>query len=57
MSGSLEPLYIVNDYTTGNSFNSVNDLLNPVDIESSKAVQGADASFYGSRGAKGDNYH
>ena len=53
VSGSVEPLYVVNGYTVGNSFSSVIDLVNPVDVESIKAVDGSAASFYGSRGANG----
>jgi len=53
LTGTAQPLYVVNDYTVGNSFASVKDIVNPVDVESIKAIQGADASFYGSRGANG----
>ncbi len=53
ITGTAEPLYVVNDYTVGNSFSSVKDIVNPVDVESIKAIQGADASFYGSRGGNG----
>ena len=51
--GNSQPLYVVDDYVVGNSFNSVKDLVNPMDVKSIDAIQGADASFYGSRGASG----
>ena len=53
LTGSAEPLYVVNGYTLDNSFASVKNIVNPVDVESIKAIQGADASFYGSRGGNG----
>jgi len=51
--GSSQPLYVVDSYLFGNSFALTKDIVNPMDVESIKAIQGADASFYGSRGASG----
>lgn len=48
-----EPLYVVDGIAIGNSFQMVQDIVQPVDVKSIKAVSGADASFYGSRGASG----
>ncbi|MFM1877230.1 MAG: hypothetical protein RLZZ241_96 [Bacteroidota bacterium] len=48
-----EPLYVVDGIPVGNSFRQVQDIVQPVDVASIKAVYGADASFYGSRGASG----
>lgn len=48
-----EPLYVVDGLIMGNSYRQVKDVVNPVDVESVKGLSGADASFYGSRGAAG----
>lgn len=48
-----EPLYVVDGIAVGNSFQMVQDIVQPVDVKSIKALSGADASFYGSRGASG----
>ncbi len=48
-----EPLYVVDGIAVGNSFQMVQDIVQPVDVKSIKAVSGAEASFYGSRGASG----
>ncbi|WP_373074786.1 TonB-dependent receptor plug domain-containing protein [Zeaxanthinibacter enoshimensis] len=50
---SSEPLYILDGYTVGNSFSSLNGLVENVNIKSIEALTGSDASFYGSRGANG----
>jgi TonB-dependent SusC/RagA subfamily outer membrane receptor len=51
--GRAEPLYVVDGLIVGNSYRAVRDLVLPVDVESIKGLSGADASFYGSRGANG----
>lgn len=48
-----EPLYVVDGIPVANSFRQIQDIVQPVDVASIKAVFGADASFYGSRGASG----
>lgn len=53
VESSSEPLYILNDYTVGNSFKSVNGLVQSVDIEKIEALSPADASLYGSRAGNG----
>ena len=51
--GRAEPLYVVDGLIVGNSYRAVKDLVLPVDVESIKGLSGADASFYGARGANG----
>ena len=51
--GNSEPLYILDDYIVGNSFRSVNQLVQNVEVDKIEAITGPDASFYGSRGASG----
>ncbi len=48
-----EPLYVVDGLIIGNSFNSVKDIVQPVDVKSIEALNGSEASFYGARGANG----
>lgn len=48
-----EPLYVLNSYTVGNSFKSVNQLVQSFDVKEIKVLSGTDASEYGSRGSKG----
>lgn len=48
-----EPLYVVDGIPIGNSFRQVEDIVQPVDVASIRALSGAEASFYGSRGASG----
>jgi len=52
-NGNSEPLYILNDYIVGNSFRSVNQLVQNIEVDKIEAITGPDASFYGSRGAGG----
>jgi TonB-dependent SusC/RagA subfamily outer membrane receptor len=47
------PLYVVDGMVIGNSFRSVENIVQPVDVESIRALTGSDASFYGARGANG----
>lgn len=51
--GAVEPLYIVDDYIVGNSFRSVNELVQGNDVKEIEALTGPDTSFYGSRGGNG----
>ena len=48
-----EPLYVLDGIPLGNSFSQVRDIVQITDVESISLVQGADASFYGSRGSNG----
>ena len=50
---SFEPLYIINDYIVGNSFRSVNDLVQSADVKEIEAITGPETSFYGARGGNG----
>ena len=49
----IEPLYVLNGYPVGNSFADVDQLVENVNVEKIEALTDSDASFYGSRGAKG----
>lgn len=51
--GSPEPLYIVNSQIIGNSFTSVNDLIDSFNVKSIRVLSGADASSYGTQGGNG----
>ncbi len=48
-----EPLYILDDYTIGNSFKSANGIVESINIKKVEALSSADASFYGTRAANG----
>ena len=48
-----EPLYILNGQIIGNSFRSINQLVDNYNVKSVKILSGADASTYGSQGSKG----
>lgn len=48
-----EPLYVLDDYIVGKSFKSVNQLVQNVNVDTIEAINGPEASFYGSRGANG----
>lgn len=47
------PLYVVDGMVIGNSFRAVENIVQPVDVKSIRALTGSDASFYGARGANG----
>lgn len=47
------PLYVVDGLIVGNSFRSVENIVQSVDVASIKALTGSDASIYGTRGANG----
>jgi len=48
-----EPLYVLNGYPVGNSFNSVDQLINSFNVKKIEAISGSAAAEYGSRGASG----
>ena len=47
------PLYVVDGLVVGNSFRTVENIVQPVDVKDIRALTGSDASIYGSRGANG----
>ena len=47
------PLYVVDGMIIGNSFRSVENIVQPVDVKSIRAITGSEAAFYGARGANG----
>jgi len=49
----IEPLYVLDGYPVGNSFNSVDQLVDNTNVMKIEALSDAEASFYGSRGANG----
>ncbi len=53
LQGSVEPLYVVDGYVVGNSFSSVNGVVNSSDVKSIQVIKSEDASFYGTRGSNG----
>ena len=52
-NGNAEPLYVLNDYIVGNSFRSIDQLVQNVNVDKIETFTGPEASFYGSRGANG----
>lgn len=53
VSGTAEPLYVLDGNIIGSSFASIRDVVNPMDVKKIKTIKGADASFYGARGSNG----
>jgi len=51
--GNQEPLYVVNKQIIGNSFTSVDEIIDSYSVKSIKILKGAEASSYGSQGANG----
>ncbi|MDC6387752.1 hypothetical protein PP182_03610 [Maribacter sp. PR1] len=51
--GSQEPLYVLNSQVIGNSFDSVNDLVDSFNVKSIRILSGSEASSYGTQGGKG----
>ena len=47
------PLYVVDGMIIGNSFRSVENIVQPVDVANIRALTGSNASIYGARGANG----
>ena len=52
-AGNPEPLYVLNSYTVGSSFRSVNQLVDSFNVKEIKVLTGSDASEYGSRASNG----
>jgi hypothetical protein len=50
---ATEPLYVLNGYIVGNSFRSVDQLIDSFLVESIEAVTGSQAAEYGVRGSSG----
>lgn len=51
--GTKEPLYVLNSYPVGNSFRSLNQLVDNFNVKKIELLTGPDAAVYGSRGANG----
>ena len=52
-ASAQEPLYVLNDQIIGSSFASIDNLVESYMVKKIEVISGADASFYGSRGANG----
>ncbi|MEZ4810071.1 MAG: Plug domain-containing protein [Allomuricauda sp.] len=50
---AIEPLYVLDGYIVGNSFNSVNQLVDNFNVKSIEVLTGPEAATYGSRAASG----
>ena len=50
---ATEPLYVLNGFIMGNSFKSLNQLVDSATIKSIDALSGSEAASYGSRAASG----
>lgn len=51
--GSQEPLYVLNNQIIGNSFHSINELIDSYNVKKIVILSGADAAGYGTQGANG----
>lgn len=51
--GNQEPLYVLNNQVIGNSFLSVNELIDSYNVKKIVILSGADAAGYGTQGANG----
>ena len=51
--GNQEPLYVLNNQVIGNSFNSVNELIDSYNVKKIIILFGADAASYGTQGSNG----
>ncbi len=51
--GSQEPLYVLNSQIIGNSFVSVNDLIESFNVKKITVISGAEASMFGTQGGNG----
>ncbi len=49
----VEPLYVLDGYIVGNSFRAVDQLVENINVDEIEVLSGPEASFYGSRGARG----
>ena len=52
-AGNQEPLYVLNNQVIGNSFNSVNEIIESYNVKKITILTGADAASYGSQGSNG----
>ena len=52
-SEAQEPLYVLNNQIIGNSFASIDNLVENFMVKKIEVISGSEASFYGSRGASG----
>ena len=50
---NIEPLYILDDYIIGNSFKSLDQIVQNINIEKIEVLSDAEASIYGSRASSG----
>lgn len=48
-----EPLYVLNGQIIGNSFRSIDQIVDNFNVKKVKLLTGPDASIYGAQGAKG----
>ncbi len=48
-----EPLYVLNGQIIGNSFRSIDQIVDNFNVKKIKLLTGPDASIYGTQGAKG----
>jgi len=53
IQSNSEPLYVLDSYPVGNSFKSVNGLVENINIKKVEILSSSDASLYGSRAASG----
>ena len=52
-SGSQEPLYVLNNQVIGNSFTSINEIVDSFNVKDISILTGSQASIYGTQGANG----
>ena len=53
VAGNQEPLYILNSQNMGNSFKSINQLVDSFNVNSIEILTGPDAAGYGSQASNG----
>ena len=51
--GNQEPLYVLNNQVIGNSFHSVNELIDSYNVKKIVILSGADAAGYGTQASNG----
>tara|TARA_R110002074_G_scaffold149035_5_gene301259 strand:+ start:21104 stop:21511 length:408 start_codon:yes stop_codon:yes gene_type:complete len=52
-AGNQEPLYVLNNQVIGNSFHSINEIIENYNVKKITILTGADAASYGSQGSNG----
>tara|TARA_R110001592_G_scaffold32178_9_gene112835 strand:- start:11771 stop:12178 length:408 start_codon:yes stop_codon:yes gene_type:complete len=52
-AGNQEPLYVLNNQVIGNSFHSINEIIENYNVKKITILTGADAAIYGSQGSNG----